>query len=227
MDRGPPPGGRARRATMRSLAAYAALLGLAHGVAASLQGPGVVPSLPFLAVGPPCRPEAAWHGCLPALTIVPDARASGVLAVAAAGAVALAALAPLRRPGRVLAVASLGLFLVGGGFIPPAIAGFAAFVAPAPVRAARRGVKRGGRLRGQDGVRGRGAAGAWARTWPWSLVAYLGLAAAQLAGGLAGWDVVRTAAPVLLVGDLALLAVTVAGARAHDRAGTAERDPGP
>ena len=95
--RAPDAGGRARSTTTSILGAYAALLGGIHGLFAVLQGPGVTPSLPFLTVGPPCRPEEAWHGCLPALTVVSDALATGILALLASGALAAAAVAPSRR----------------------------------------------------------------------------------------------------------------------------------
>lgn len=203
----------ARRAATRALGAYASLLAAAHGVFAILQGPGVVPSLPYLAIGPPCRPEAAWHGCLPAMTVVPDVRASGVLAVVAATLLALTVLPRLAHRWAVVGALSLALLLVGGGFVPPLI-GLLAAVAAAPLRRTPAGRPPRSWPSTVLGL---------ARTWPWVLIAYLGLAVTQLTLGLAGGQLAPGLASALFISELMLLVVIVAGARARDAVDASRR----
>jgi hypothetical protein len=197
--------GGPRGATAAILGAYAAVLAGAHGLFSVLQGPGVTPTLPFLAVGPPCRPETAWHGCLPALTVVPDVQTTGVLALLASAALAVAAVAPWRRRGTALLALSLLLLLVGGGFVPVLIGVAAAVAAPSP-----RGTPRAVDPAGSRLVHG------LARTWPWALALYLGFAAVQTLAGFAAAGLGEIVAPPVAVLDLALLALSVAGARARD-----------
>jgi hypothetical protein len=63
---------------------------------------------------------AVWHACYPALTVIPNLRVSGILAVAAGLAVGMWALASVQRKrgGLVLALLALLLLPVGGGFVP-------------------------------------------------------------------------------------------------------------
>jgi hypothetical protein len=100
-----------------------------------------------------------WHACLPALTVVPHLRLTGVLATVAGLAVVVWALAFVGRArgGRVLMFLSLALFLVGGGFVPAfvgLVAGAAGTRIHAPVRWER--APRVTRF--------------LARLWPWPLI---------------------------------------------------------
>ncbi len=94
----PVAGGRrisATRIVASTLGVLAGLLGLEHGWFETLQGNVAPDSVVINAIGPPCERATAWHGCEPALTVVPSFLVTGVLAMAAAATV---------------------LFLVGGGF---------------------------------------------------------------------------------------------------------------
>jgi hypothetical protein len=186
-----------------ALGAYAGLLGALHGVLEILQGDVVPSGLLIEAVGPPCRAERVWHACLPALTVVPHLRLTGVLATVAGLAVVVWALAFVGRTrgGRVLMFLSLALFLVGGGFVPAfvgLVAGAAGTRIPVPVR---RRTLRAGRL--------------LARLWPWPLIVLgVWLPGAWLLGALLPrtmWVVSGVSFPLCDVG-LPLLAALTASA---------------
>lgn len=117
----PVAGGRrisATRIVASTLGVAAGLLGLEHGWFETLQGNVAPDSVVINAIGPPCERATAWHGCEPALTIVPSFLVTGVLAMVAAAAVLVwaAAFVQRKRGGIVLLVLTTVLFLVGGGF---------------------------------------------------------------------------------------------------------------
>lgn len=111
----------ARRITGAFLGSYAGLLAIQHGIFEILQG-GRRPhgSVLIQAIGAPCRPEEIWHACFPAMTLIPDLLASGMLVVSLglcvlAWAVAFAA---HRHGGIILVLLSILMLPVGGGFVP-------------------------------------------------------------------------------------------------------------
>ena len=147
-----------------AVGAGAGLLGLEHGYFEALRGSraGLVISL----IGPPCRPEEAWHGCEPAFTLIPDFGLSGLVAMAVASVVLLWSVAFIhRRHCELVLLLSAILFLVGGGFstlwfgILAGIAG-TRIGGPLPWWRAR--------------VPPRLSRWSLARLWPWLLVTYLG-----------------------------------------------------
>jgi hypothetical protein len=99
---------------------YAGVLGLQHGVFEILQGNIVPEGILTNAIGPPCQPDQVWHACFPALTVVPNLRLSGILAVLVSGAILVYALRSWN--GKInptlIFIFSIGLLLVGGGFVP-------------------------------------------------------------------------------------------------------------
>ena len=144
------------RITVAFLGIYAGLLAIQHGVFAMLQGSRAPDGLLINAIGPPCQPEAVWHACYPAMTVLPNLRVSGMLAVAAGLAVVVWALAFAQRKhgGLILALLSLLMLPVGGGFVPVWIG----LVAAAAAGGLRVPVKPGGAV--------------WrilAALWPWPL----------------------------------------------------------
>jgi hypothetical protein len=166
-------------------------------------------------LGPPCDPSEVWYACEPALTIVPDYLASGILSIALGLAVFVASLAFVHRRwgGPVLAALSVALLLVGGGIFPPLI-GLVAGATGARIHAPIR------------------PPGPWARRlarpWPWPLVAFLGLLAGQWAIGAVANDLLMRSAYLIPALVLVLLAATVASALAHDRrAATPPPPPSP
>lgn len=195
---------RATRAAAVLLGAVAGGAGVEHGIFEMLRGPGRPDGLFIESIGPPCDPAAVWYACEPALTIVPDYLASGVLSIALGVAVFIWSLAFVqrRRGGPVLAALSLALLLVGGGIFPPLIGVVAGAVGSrirAPLRPAGPAARR------------------LAALWPWPLVAFLGFLAGQWLMGAVANDALMASGFAIPVAILGLLALAVASAAAHDR----------
>ena len=94
-------------------------VGAYHGYNEVLQG-NVTPGGIFInAIGPPCQGSS----CFPAMTVVPDFYATGLLAILLSVIVVVwSALLLVRKGGGMaLIVLSVVLLLVGGGFLPPAL----------------------------------------------------------------------------------------------------------
>jgi GNAT superfamily N-acetyltransferase len=147
----------------------AGLLGLEHGFFETQQGSGTSRGLVIHAIGSPCQPHTAWHGCEPALTVIPSFRATGIAAMLLAAAVLIwaAAFAGWPHGGLILLLVVMALFLAGGGFTTlwfGLLAGIAATQITAPP--ARWRTWPGSRLTRLL---------AW--LWPWLFIAYLAWAA--------------------------------------------------
>jgi hypothetical protein len=65
-----------------------------------------------------------------------------------------------------------------------------------------------------------------ARTWPWALALYLALAGMQTAAGFAAGGFGERIGPAVTTLDFVLLALSVAGARAHDAVAAARASRG-
>ncbi len=145
------------RITTTFLGLYAGLIAIQHGIFEILQGSHAPDGLMFNALGPPCRPEAVWHACFPAMSLIPNLRATGIAAVFVGLALLLWALffVQRRHGGVVLGLLAILLLLVGGGFVPVWIS----LVATAAAGGLRAPVKAGG--------------AEWrilAALWPWPLL---------------------------------------------------------
>jgi hypothetical protein len=112
-------GPSATRAAVATLGVLVSFAGVEHGVGELLQGSGrpnsvAIESWPDVAAFAPLSGE-------PAMTVLPDLVAAGVLTIVVAVAFAIWAVgyAHRRHGGAVLGVISLLLLLVGGGFAPP------------------------------------------------------------------------------------------------------------
>jgi|GEM_PF-962315 len=163
------------RITAAFLGVYAGLIAIQHGIFEILQGSRAPGGLMFNAIGPPCQPEAVWHACFPAMTLIPNLLVTGIAAVLAGLGMAVWAVAfgGRKRGGLVLGALSLLALLVGGGFVPVWIGLVAAVTLRAPV-------KPGGAV--------------WrilAALWPWPLL----LMAAWLPGS---WLLGQFFSPVML-----------------------------
>jgi hypothetical protein len=108
------------RITTAFLGIYAGLIAIQHGIFESLQGNIALDGLMFNAIGPPCQPEAVWHACFPAMTLIPNLLVTGIAAVVIGATLILWALFFVqRRHGSwILGFLSILLLLVGGGFVP-------------------------------------------------------------------------------------------------------------
>ncbi len=127
------------RITTAFLGLYAGLIAIQHGILAMLQGCRAPDGLMFNAIGPPCQPEAVWHACFPAMTLIPNLLITGITAILAGLGMAVwaVAFAGRRHGGLVLGALSLLVLLVGGGFVPVFIGIVAAVTASrlgAPVK---------------------------------------------------------------------------------------------
>jgi hypothetical protein len=143
---------------------YAGLLGATHGVLEILQGSVATGGALIQAIGPPCEMSEMWHGCWPAVTLVPNFAVTGLLAVVISLAVMVwaALLVQRKRGGLVLMLLSTMMLPVGGGIIPAVlgiIAGAVGTRINTPLTWWRN------RLSGK-------ALPLLAGQWPWALVAY-------------------------------------------------------
>jgi len=131
------------------------LIAIQHGIFESLQGSRAPEGLMFNAIGPPCQPEMVWHACFPAMTLIPNLLVTGVTAIVIGTTLILWALFFVRRryAGWILAILSIFLLLVGGGFVPVFIGMLAAIAS---------------RNLGRSSARPRLAF--LAELWPWPLV---------------------------------------------------------
>lgn len=196
----------ALQAVARWFGAFAGFAGIEHGYFEIQQGDVAPPGLYFPSLGPPCDPDAVWHGCEPAITLLPDLLTAGIASVILGAITMIWALFFVERRygGLVLASLSVALLVVGGGVVPPVIGllgGLAAIRTPA-------------RASGEAGFRRILAA-----LWPWSLVAFFtGLAAMVVAGQLSN-ELVTQYGLIVLVGIPSLMLLAVASAWARDSVG--------
>jgi hypothetical protein len=145
---------------------------MAHGFFETRQGALIPDGIIVNGIGAPCRAEAVWHACLPAMTLVPNLFVTGILAIVLGLCVSIwaAAFVQRRNGGLILMLLSIGLLLVGGGFVPAyagIMAGLAGTGANAPLNRWRRTLSgRAGRI--------------LAQAWPWVLALFV-------AWSLGGW----------------------------------------
>jgi len=173
--------------------------------AMSVRGNARPETLVFPSMGPPCDPEAVWHACEPAMSVIPNYLVTGILAVGIGlGTIVWAAgFIHRKRAGLVLTAFSVALLLVGGGLIPPVfgiIGGIMATRIHTPVKRGPTCVSR-----------------ALARLWPWSLVAFFILLWAQFAIGFFFNDWFMRSGALIPVAILVLLVLSIFAAVAHDR----------
>lgn len=110
------------RVAASAVGMFAGVLGVEHGFFETLQGsvhPGGI--MMYAIAVPPCQPAAVWHGCEPAMTLIPNFLLTGSLAILAGLFVLVwaARLVQRKNGGLILVLLSVVMLLVGGGFIPP------------------------------------------------------------------------------------------------------------
>jgi len=203
----------ATRIVVSTFGALVAFAGIEHGIGEILQGP-VAPDGLAIASWPDVKAFDILAG-EPAMTMIPNLLATGVLAVIVALALGIWSVMFIERRdgGPVLIALSVLLLLVGGG-VAPALMGIILGIAATRIGAA---------FHRQPG----GVARAMRRVWPWALVAgvlgYLGLfpglVVASWLFGVSDPNLVLALSAV----SFAALLVAPAAARAHDRAQAADR----
>jgi hypothetical protein len=111
---------KATRVVASALGIAAGLLGMEHGIFEFLQGNIKADNVIINAFGPTCQVEKVWHGCEPALTLIPNYLLTGICAIIAGCLVAYWAGFQVTRNygGEVLISLCIILLLVGGGIAP-------------------------------------------------------------------------------------------------------------
>ena len=114
---------KATRIVATSLGILAGLAGLKHGIFEFIQGDIHPSNLMFPSIGSPCIPDKAWNACEPAMMILPNFFAAGILTIIVSILILVwtAGFVFYNEDGRILILLSIVLLLVGGGFFPPII----------------------------------------------------------------------------------------------------------
>jgi len=160
------------------------------------------------AIGSPCQPEAVWHACLPALTLIPNYFITGILAVFSGLAVLIWAAGFIQRKhgGWVLLILSILMLLVGGGFVPAfigAIASWAGARINAPLA--------WWRARSPNALR------LLANLWPWAgIVLLIWYPASWILGHYFNQALLQLSLIVFLILDLGLPSLIVISGFAND-----------
>ena len=183
---------------------FAGFGGPEHGYFEILQGDVRPDSLMIASMGPPCEPEAVWHICEPAMTVVPNFLVTGILAtiVGVVTMIWAAAFVQRRHGGLLLILLSVALLLVGGGLFPPVIGIVAGVVA----------TKISTPLTRRPGS----ALSFLAKLWPWPLVAFFVWAFGQFVVGHFFNDLLMQSgflSPLLMLG---LLVLSILSGYAYD-----------
>jgi hypothetical protein len=195
---------KATRVIAAAFGAFAGFGGLEHGYFEILQGNVRPDSIMIASMGPPCVPEEVWHGCEPAMTIVPNFLVTGILAMLL-GLVTMVwavAFVERRHGGTILALLSLGLLLFGGGIFPPVI-GIIGGVLGTRIRTPLR--------RQPDPV--------WrmlAKLWPWAIVVFFVWLFGQFVIGYFFNEVLMENLVLWAVLFLGLLVLSILAGYGHD-----------
>jgi hypothetical protein len=200
---------RATELTARALGVYAGLIALQHGIGEILQGPSATDGLMVNAIGPPCEPEAVWHACLPAMTVLPTLRVAGVITTGFS--LMLIAWCTIHRSrarrGPIISLLSLLILVSGGGFVAP----FTSLAAAAGASLSRRVGPGWGRRVPLLSSRG------LATLWPWTLLGLgLWLPGGWLLGHLFPSAMMRLSLLIFFLVDVLLPIITVLAALAQD-----------
>ncbi|HVM71043.1 MAG TPA: hypothetical protein VMT91_04750 [Anaerolineales bacterium] len=196
---------KATRIVATSLGVLSGLAGLEHGIFETLQGNLRPDGWMFPSWGPSlCDPAKVWHGCEPAMTLVPNFLFTGILTIVLSLVILAwsAAFVQKQHGGSVLILLCVAQLLLGGGFFPPLI-GLVGGIAGTRIRKALSGVPSGlTRL--------------VARLWPWPLVILITWLVAQFPIGALFNDWLKSVMGVALLLIVILLPLSVWCAYAQD-----------
>jgi hypothetical protein len=195
---------RATRIVAAALGVFAGIAGPEHGIFEIMRGNTRPETLIFPSMGPPCDPEAVWHACEPAMSIIPNYLITGILASLVGLVTILWSVLCLhrKRGGWGLIGLSILLLLVGGGLVPPIIGiigGILATRVHAPIKG-----------------RATGASRFLSQLWPWALVAFFVMLWGQFAIGFFFNDWFMRSGFLIPVAILGLLVLSILSALAHD-----------
>jgi len=186
----------------------AGIAGLEHGVFEILQGNIRPASFMFPSMGSPCVAEKIWHACEPAMTILPNLLAAGILTVIFSFVVMFWSLVMLQRRsgGSLLILLSVVLLLAGGGFFPPLI-GIAGGLAGTRINKPLDKKPAGSLTRFT------------ARLWPWPLGLFIAWLLGQYLVGYFFNDLLKSIMGFSLLLIVILLPFSIYTGYAHDKAG--------
>lgn len=195
---------RATRTVASALGAFAGFGGPEHGVFEVMQGHVRPESLIIVSMGPPCDPDQVWHGCEPAMTVVPSFLITGILSIIVGLITMVWAgfFVQRRRGGLVLVGLSIALLLVGGGLFPPLIGIVAGMI--------------GTRIHAPVARRTTHLSRFLAALWPWPLVAFFVWVFGQFVVGYLFNDFLMNSGFLIPGLILGLMALTIASAFARD-----------
>lgn len=196
---------KATQTVARWLGVTSGLAGLEHGYFETLQGAARPAGLMFPSWGPQqCDPIKIWHGCEPAMSILPNFLATGILTIVISLAIIVWSgwFVQRRQGGLALVLLSVVLLLFGGGFFPPVIGlvgGWAGMQINRTLRDHPSGLTR--------------FMAAW---WPWPLVVFLIWSFGQFPLGYFFNDFLKSIIGFGLLLILASLLLSVYSANARD-----------
>jgi len=196
---------RATRIVATSFGLIAGIAGLGHGYFEVLQGNARPVSLMFASIGSPCVPEKIWHGCEPAMTLLPNFLITGLLTVIL-GLLTLiwsASFVQRKNGGSILILLSVIMLLFGGGFFPP-LFGVVGGVAGTQVDKTLVGKSIGSILHFA------------AKLWPWPLVIFIVWVFGQYLVGYFFNDFLRSIIGLSLLLMVVLLPLSVYVGYAYD-----------
>jgi len=201
----------ATRVTASTLGAIVGLAGMEHGFLETLQGSATTNGLVIDAIGPA---QKLWPGATePALTIIPNFFASGIIAMIVGLLVTFWAVAFVQRKysALILLLLSIMLFLVGGGS-PPIFLGVVASAVATRINKP---------LKWWHAHLPLNVRGFLAKLWRWSIIAFVLMFWFAVAIAITGWPLIlfdangTNALPILsllgYISDVIMLLVVVAG----------------
>ena len=201
----------ATRVIASTLGAIVGLAGVEHGFFETLQGSATTNGLVIDAIGPA---QKLWPGATePALTIIPNFFASGIIAMIVGLLVTIWAVAFVQRKysALILLLLSIMLFLVGGGS-PPIFLGVVASAVATRINKP---------LKWWHAHLPLNVRGFLAKLWPWSIIAFVLMFWFAVAIAITGWHLIlfdangTNALPILsllgYISDVIMLLVVVAG----------------
>ncbi len=198
---------KATRIVAATFGCLAGIAGLEHGIFEILQGNTRPAGFYFPSMGSPCNAAQIWHGCEPAMTILPTLLVAGILTVIMSLMVMLWSLVFVQRKngGSLLILLSIVLLLVGGGFFPPLI-GIAGGIA-------------GSRINKPLSAKPVGNLSRFAaKLWPWPLVIFVAWLMGQYVVGYFANDFLKSIMGFSLLLIVILMPLSIYIGYGHDAA---------
>ncbi len=196
---------KATRTAAVTLGVLAGIAGLEHGFFETLQGNTRPVGLMFPSWGPQvCDPARIWHACEPAMSLLPNLLATGIITLVLSLAILAwsAGFIQTKHGGAVLLLLCVAQLMLGGGFFPPLIGLVSGAAGTGILKPFSRPPSRLTRF--------------IARLWPWPLVLLTVWLVAQFPVGAFFNDWLKSVIGLALLFIVVMLPLSVWGANAHD-----------